>query len=826
MRLMRSLILIAPLALAGLLAPAAEKAPTFPADHVAFYEKQVLPILKEHCFKCHAEKKARGGLRLDSRSAILKGGDLGPAAVPGKPDASTLVKAVRSDGDLRMPPAGKLPREKIDVLARWVEMNLPYSSGKDEIVTAPAHKGHTITQEDRDWWAYRPRNRPALPAIKATTWVRNPIDAFVLAKLEEKGLRPAGEADRVALIRRVTYDLTGLPPTPAEVDAFLQDSRPGAYERLVDRLLASPAYGEKWGRHWLDLVRFAETNGYERDGTKPFAWRYRDYVIASLNADKPYDRFVREQLAGDELAPDEPEPVIATGYYRLGLWDDEPADSKQARADEIDDWVSTTGQVFLAMTLNCARCHDHKKDPIAQADYYRLAAFFEDVRHFSMTRDPRSNTNLTDITPLPERVKYAGELSRRESRKAELAEAMRKIEDEVIKRMPADEQRAAESPLDRPAVLKKMMTFLKPEEAKQYKKLRGERMRLERLPSPARDLALSVNNCLARPPATHVMIRGNPHALGAKVEPGFPSVFAAPDPKIAPAPPDARTSGRRSVLAGWVASKDNPLTARVLANRLWQYHFGRGIVPSASDFGKLGEMPTHPELLDWLAGELMAGDWALKRMHRLIVTSATYRLSSRAHPEGLAKDPANTLLWRFSMRRLTAEEVRDSMLSVTGELNRRMAGPGVYPTIPAAVLAGQSMPGSGWGKSPPEEQARRSVYVHVKRSLIVPILQTHDLADTDSSCPVRYTTTVPTQALGLLNGAFTNEQAAALAGRIAGEAEDVTDQVRLIIRLTTGREPGGDEVAKDVAFVRKMGADGLRLYCLLALNSNEFMYLD
>jgi hypothetical protein len=812
---------------------AAEKKPAaFTAEQVRFYEKQVVPVLKEHCWKCHTGKKPRGGLRLDSRPAVLAGGDLGPAVLLGKVQESPLIKAIHYRGNLEMPPSGKLPPDKIAVLTRWVEMGLPFSPGK-EVVKAPDHTKGKITDADRAWWAYRPLTRPAFPKVKDPSWARNPIDHFVLAKLEEKGLAPVGPAGRVALARRAYYDLMGLPPAPEEVDAFVADARPDAYERLIDKLLASPGYGEKWGRHWLDLVRFAETNGYERDGPKPFAWRFRDYVIKSLNADKPYDRFAREQLAGDEMPGDDPEAVIATGFYRLGLWDDEPADPEQARADEIDDWVSTTAQVFLGMTVGCARCHDHKKDPVPQADYYRLAAFFADVQHFSNTRDPRSATNLTDISPPAERRKYEGELRRREARRAELAEAMRKIEDEAIRRMPAEDQRAAEG-IDRPQVLRKLKPYLKADEARAYSRLRAERARLERFPTVGRELALSVNNCLARPLATHVMVRGNPHALGAKVEPGFPSVFRLPEP-VVPAPAEgARSSGRRTALATWMASKDNPLTARVLANRLWQFHFGRGIVPTASDFGKLGEPPTHPELLDWLACELRSGGWTLKRLHRLILTSSAYRLSSRGRPEALAKDPANNWLWRFPMRRLTAEEVRDGMLAVSGQLNRRMAGPGVYPTIPPEVLAGQSRPGEGWGKSPLEERARRSVYVHVKRSLIVPILQTHDLADTDSSCAVRHTTTVPTQALGLLNGDFSNEQAAALAGRLRGEAPgDLAAQVRRAIRLTTGRVPGPDEVNKDVAFVRRLGAESslddaaaLAAYCLLALNSNEFMYLD
>jgi hypothetical protein len=828
---MRHATILGLVILGSLAHSASEKEPKFTPDQVGFFEKEVQPILKEHCFKCHSGKKMRGGLRLDGRASILKGGDLGPAVKLDEVDASPLLKAVHFKDGLEMPPSGKLPPASIETLTKWVRMGLPYSPGKEEIAKAPEHGKMEITAADREWWAYRPLKQPPVPQVKATSWLRNGIDAFIAAKLEAKGLSPNGEADRVALARRLYYDLTGLPPTPAQVDEFVHDRRPDAYERLVDALLASPGYGEKWGRHWLDLVRFAETNGYERDGPKPFAWRFRDYVVRSFNADKGYDTFIREQLAGDEMPGDDADRIIATGYYRLGLWDDEPVDMKQARADEIDDWVSTTGQVFLAMTLNCARCHDHKKDPIPQADYYKMVAFFQDVKHFSNTRDPRSMSNLTDITPRELRKTYEGELNRREVRKAELAEAMRKLEDEVIKRMPAEDQRASEG-LDRPQVLQKMSKHFKGEEKASYAKLRGERARLDRKTIPNQEMALSVNNCLARPPVTNVMVRGSPHALGAKVEPGFPVVLSPEAPAIPEAPKGARSSGRRSVLAAWIVGKGNQVTPRVMANRLWQFHFGRGIVGSSNDFGKLGELPTHPELLDWLAVEL-ARDWSLKRMHRMILTSATYRQSSTARPDELAKDPGNSLWWRFPMRRLTAEEVRDSMLTVSGELNRRMAGPGVYPTIPPAVLAGQSQPGSGWGKSPPAEQARRSVYVHIKRSLIVPILQTHDLADTDSSCAVRYTTTVPTQALGLLNGEFSHEQAAAFADRLGSEGGDLTAQVQRAIRLTTGRAPSPDEVAKDVAFVRELERESkldakaaLKLYCLMALNSNEFMYLD
>ncbi len=803
-------------------------------QELTFFEKEVLPVLKANCFKCHGGEKVRANLRLTSRETILKGGDLGPAVSLEKPETSRLLQAINYQDDLQMPPNGKLPQKDIDILTRWVKAGIPFvetivAGGKEQL----KHEGGVVTEEARKYWAYQPVKRPLVPEVKNAGWVQNPIDTFILSKLEEKELTPAAPADRVGLIRRATYDLTGLPPRPEDVDAFVADQSPRAYENLIDRLLASPHYGEKWGRHWLDLVRYAETNGYERDGIKPFAWRFRDYVIRSFNQDKPYDRFIREQLAGDEIDRNDADCVIATGYYRLGLWDDEPVDPKQSRYDELDDIVATTSQVFLAMTMNCARCHDHKKDPIPQKDYYQMLAFFQDIEHFSKTRDVRSPFNLTDITPMEFRARYEAEQKRREERIAELEAAITRIEDEAIKKMPAEDQRAAEG-LDRPQVLQRLPKFFTDEQSKEYRKLKNEATALKKQPHPGREFALSVNNCTVNPPLTHVLIRGNPHAPGAKVEPAFPTVLGFDEPTIPKPEPGARSSGRRSGLADWIASPGNPLTARVMANRIWQYHFGRGIVPTPNDFGKLGEAPTHPELLDWLASELVAGGWTMKRMHQLIMTSNTYRMSAQANDRALRIDPANTLYWRHNMRRLSAEEVRDSMLAVSGQLNPKMAGPSIYPPIPKEVLAGQSVPGQGWHTSGPEEAARRSVYVHIKRSLLVPILSHHDQADTDSSCPVRHTTTVPTQALGMLNGEFTNEQATAMAGRLRREAPaGLEAQVRRAIRLTSGREPSAHEVRKDLDFIRDLRSnanlgeeDALRYYCLMMLNTNEFIYLD
>jgi mono/diheme cytochrome c family protein len=814
----------------------AAEAPTFTPQQVAFYEKEVLPLLQQHCLKCHgADDKIKGDLNLATRKGVLEGGESGAVVDLKTPPNSLLLKAVHyKDAERKMPPKGKLADKDIAVFEKWVAEGLPVSPDRID-GTAGKAKGGVITEDAKRYWAYQPVKRPPVPQLRNPKLeIRNPIDAFVAVKWEAKGLKPVKPADKTSLARRAYYDLLGLPPTPEEIDAFVADTSPDAWEKLIDKLLASPHYGEKWGRHWLDVVRYCETNGYERDGAKPFAWRYRDYVIKSFNADKPFDRFVIEQLAGDELPGSDADAIIATGYYRLGTWDDEPADPELAIFDGFDDIVATTGQAFLGTTFNCARCHDHKADPIPQTDYYKMVAFFRDIRPYSDTRDVRSRSNLTDITPPEQRAKYEAELKKREDRLAEIKQAMTAIEDEFIKTLPALDQRAAEGP-DRPTVVsQKVVPKLEGQAKADYAALRKERGELERRPDPpGRQMALSVSNCDPRPPATYVLVRGSPHAKGKEVKPGFPEVLGLPEPNIPEPKPGAKSSGRRTALAEWIASKDNPLTARVFVNRVWQYHFGRGIVPSANDFGKLGEPPTHPELLDWLAAEFVDGGWTLKRLHKLIMMSSVYQLSAAADPEELKADPANTLLWRFNMRRMTGEEVRDSILAVSGSLNLKQFGPSTYPKIPKEVLAGQSVPGQGWPTSPPEEANRRSVYAHVKRSLRVPILIGFDQPDPDSSCPVRYVTTVPTQSLGLLNGEFANEQAAAFAKRLQKDSPDLAARVTRAIRLTTGRVPGAAEVKQDVAFVQGLkekykldDTTALTRYCLLCLNANEFVYLD
>ncbi len=776
------------------------------------FGRDIRPILAKRCFHCHGPDKAESGLRLNRPETAFAEADSGQRAiVPGKPDHSVLLTRIsETDLSIRMPPEGKpLSQEDIDLFRRWIAQGAKWET----------------------YWAFQPMKDPPAPRVKNQAWVANPIDAFILHRLEQAGLEPAPPADRIALVRRVYYDLTGLPPTPREVDAFLHDNSPAAYERLIDRLLDSPRYGEQWGRHWLDLVRFAETNSFERDGVKPNAWRYRDYVIRSFNEDKPYDQFIREQLAGDELPKVTTESIIATGYYRLGLWDDEPADPLLAVYNEFDDIITTTSQVFLGLTVNCARCHDHKIDPIPQADYYSMLAFFHELTPYGTRSDQRTNSQ-TDITPPELAAKYQA----LDAEKKNLLEEIKRIEQAGIVKMPGEDQRKTEG-REREKVLKeKLREYLTEDQWTEYSAFKEQfadaLARYKKL--PPRQSALSVAKVHPEPRETYILLRGNPGSRGEKVEPAFPSLFAMPKPVIPDRPEGARSSGRRLVLANWIASPENLLTARVMANRIWQYHFGRGIVRSPNNFGQLGDAPTHPLLLDWLAHRFIEAGWRLKPMHKLILMSSAYRMSSKGNEKALAQDPANDLFWRFDMRRLSAEEIRDSIHAVSGVLNPKMFGPGVYPTISREVLAGQSRPGAGWGKSSPEEQARRSIYIHVKRSLITPLLEDFDSADTDNSCPVRFTTTQPTQALAMLNGDFANAQAQVFAERLRKEAGgNPKDQISLAIRLTTCRPATKEDIRRGLELMKKLQEkhdlsqhEALKYYCLMALNTNEFFYID
>jgi hypothetical protein len=768
------------------------------------YQRDIKPILRDRCYSCHSRLKQKSDLRLDAGALVLKGGKHGAVVVPGKAGASPLIEKITATAeDERMPPEGKpLTPEQVTLLKEWIAAGAQFP--KDEIIP-PTPAEH---------WAFQPVRRPAVPAVKDKSWPRNSIDQFILAKLEANGWQPARPAEPRALLRRAHLDLTGLPPTLAEQDAFLKDASPAALDKVIDQLLARPAYGERWARHWLDVVRYADSNGYERDAEKPFVWRYRDYVINALNADKPFDRFIREQLAGDELPGSSAESVIATGFLRLGHWDDEPADPATDRFDQLDDIVSTTAQAFLGLTLACARCHDHKFEPFTQREYYGMVAVFNPLE--------RPRNGRTELTlPAGDRTQIAA-LAERDKKIAELKKQTNELDAAEIERRIAG-LRDATPDLPQAYCLQE--------------------------PSPT-------------PPLTHVLIRGSASRPGAEVPPLTPAVLVKHRPTFPTA--SSRTSQRRLALAEWIASSDNPLTARVLVNRVWQQHFGHGLVRTPNDFGLMGEAPTHPELLDWLADWFVhEGGWSLKRLHRLILGSAAWRQAvnvealgnsnveafkrssvqaerRRASPTRFnastlqrfndpgSSDPDNRFLWHFTHRRLEVEAIRDSMLAVSGQLNPKMFGPAMKPRIPLAALEANTDKESIWKPSDDIETSRRTIYAFIKRGLVVPMLEVLDLGDTVHSCPQRQVTTVAPQALSLFNGEFVNQQAGHFAARLEREAgKEPQKQIELAFRLALCRHPTKVEMATLLEFCRERpGRAGLEQACRVILNLNEFVYCE
>jgi hypothetical protein len=604
----------------------------------------------------------------------------------------------------------------------------------------------------KNHWAFQPLNR-AKPLADSSGWARNDIDRFILAELQAKGLKPSPEADRRTLIRRVTLDLTGLPPTPEEVEAFAADSTKTAYEKVVDRLLASPHYGERWGRHWLDLARYADSSGFHNDLDRPQAWRYRDYVIQSFNEDKPYARFIAEQLAGDELEGADETTVIATGFCRNGPSNEDNMgnDKEQYRLDELDDVISTTSTVFLGLTVGCARCHDHKYDPVTAEDYYRLLAVF--------------NGTVKRGVPAAEKPKKG---------------------EEVVK-----------------------------------------------------VLALVETNAVVRP--THLLRRGSLQNPGPEMSPGAPAILTAGRPLQFPIPAaDATSSQRRRTLAEWIGAPDNALTWRVLANRLWQHHFGVGIVTTPGNFGFAGERPSHPALLDYLAGELVANGGRMKPMHRMMVLSATYRQTSVQNGSGAERDPQNTLLWRMNKRRMEAETVRDSILAVSGKLNPAMGGPGFKPRIRADLLTASQR--NKWPALTNEGPAqwRRSVYIYVKRQLLMPMMELFDAPTTTDSCGQRTESVVPTQALVLMNDEFVEDQAGFLARRALSASNDDTAVVNRLYALAMSRPAGEARRQQAMTFVAAREAAyrtestpendsrrrALTDLAHVLLNSSEFIFIE
>jgi cytochrome c553 len=735
--------------------------PAFSQSSDDHFEKKVRPVILAKCVSCHGPEKNKGGLRLDA-AGIAKGGESGRVLVPGKPDESLLIQAIRQTGDLKMPPNGKLKDQEIADLAAWVKAGAVWPNAPSIApLTVLDPSRVSFTSEQKAFWAFQPVKPATPPPVRDERWVKTPVDRFVLARLETAGITPATQADKRTLIRRVSYDLTGLPPTPGEIDAFLKDEHPDAFEKVVNRLLDSPHYGERWGRHWLDIVRYAETTANDANAVMRYAWRYRDYVVQSFNSDKPYDQFVVEQLAGDLLPPTgnltrDAEAVIATGFLMIGPKALAETDKEQSRRDIIDDQLDTTGRAFLGLTLGCARCHDHKFDPIPAVDYYSLAGIFRSTEVFL---DENRNATMWQEWPL---LKLPGE---------------------------------------------QPVMVMAPKES--------------------------------RPTNLHVALRGNYQNAGILAPRRFLQVLAGEGH----APLTTTQSGRLE-LARWIASKQNPLTARLQVNRVWQHHFGTGLVSTSDNFGARGEKPSHPELLDYLAAEFVANGWSVKKLHRLILLSNVYQTSSKADEKALRADSNNRLLSHFPRRRLDAESIRDSLLFVSGRLDPAVGGSesGELLFKEAEDINSRIRPNRVQTDHPIyTTSVRRSIYLPVVRNAIPDVISLFDGADPNGVTAIRNDTTVASQALFLLNHPFIREQSRYFAKRLLGE-DKVTDDKRVAIgyRLALGREPLSTEVREVTEFlaeyqkkVLERGAkpEEARLiawqsFCQTLFCRNEFLYVE
>ncbi|VTR93787.1 secreted protein containing duf1549 : Uncharacterized protein OS=Pedosphaera parvula (strain Ellin514) GN=Cflav_PD5224 PE=4 SV=1: PSCyt1: PSCyt2: PSD1 [Gemmata massiliana] len=795
-------------------------------EHVEFFEKKIRPVLIKHCYSCHSAeaKKVKGDLRLDTREAVLKGGSSGPLIVSGDPAKSLLIQAVRhADPSLKMPPDVKLKSEEIADLEAWVKMGAPDprdgGSGAKKIDFEKA----------KEFWSFRPVVRPEVPKSGAT----NPIDNFIQAKLDAKGLKPSPPADKRALIRRATFDLTGLPPTPEEIEAFLKDGSPEAFAKVVDRLLASPAYGERWGRHWLDVVRYADTAGDNSDYPIPQIFRYRNWVIEAFNRDLPYDEFVRQQLAGDLLPSkneaDRQTKLIATGYLantkRFGSYEDERYPWYLTYEDQIDN----LGRTFLGLTINCARCHDHKFDPISQHDYYALYGFF------SSTRYPRPGIELDkvqrDFVPLAPQEDIA---AFEKERAQKMAEFDAKVKAVVAEKTAAEKALAGAEKIQDEQERKARIAEGNKKVDALKQKIKAAQQELEnyaKKPLPFETVyAVAEGKTEGKKKVGNacVQIKGDPERLGPEVPRRFPTVLGEQT-----LPAATKNSGRLE-LANWVVDAKNPLTARVMVNRVWQYHFGKGIVRTASNFGVLGQPPTHPELLDYLAARFVEEKWSMKSMHRLIMLSRTYQQSSRDDETSAKIDVANDYLWRFDKRRLDAESIRDSLLAAAGNLDRSPGGAHPFPAM------------STWNFTQHHpfkavyETNKRSVYVMAQRFQRHPFFALFDGADTNASTDRRLTSTTPLQALYLMNDPFVHAQAKKFAERVCDESRNDTARIERAYTLLFGRAPTADEITAATDYLTKvrdkLKASGTPAGKLPAkaweslaralFLSNEFVYLD
>ncbi len=786
MKHLSRLVIFSAVLLAGLAAPApaAEKAAT--PEQIAFFEKHIRPVLVKECYSCHSTtaKKVRGGLTLDTRDGIRKGGDTGPAVVPGDARKSLIVKALRHVKDeLKMPPKKKLSDEIVAHFEKWIALGAP--DPRDG--TARVAKAEIDIEKGRKFWSFQPPRKVAPPAVKNTSWPRGAVDRFLLAGLEARGLAPVADADPRALLRRLYFDLVGLPPSPEEIEAFVKRysaSSPRALEAVVDKLLASPAFGERWGRHWLDVARYAESSGRAANFAYPHAWRYRDYVIASFNADKPYDQFIREQLAGDLLpardSKHRAELLIATGFLAIGPKALDERNRRQFQMDVVDEQIDATFQAFQGLTVACARCHDHKFDPIPQKDYYALAGIFRSTETCYGTIRVIQSNHPSPLVNLP---RDAGVT------------------------MPLEPLSAT-----RRAAIEKQMKDLRD----QAREITGQNAFIRRIFMQSRistlrsQLALYEDDGTPRPLAmgvregryindSRVYIRGELDQPGPRVRRGFPQVLTTKQPEI------DESSGRRE-LADWIASKDNPLTARVMANRVWLHLFGRGLVPTPDNFGASGLPPSHPALLDHLAVTFIENGWSVKKLIRSLVLTRAYRLSSRFDQKNFDADPDNVLVWRLPRRRLEAEALRDTMLALAGRLEL------TPPRGSAVARAGEGNVGFRFraGAGTLDSDTHRTVYLPIVRDLLPEVLTVFDFPDPSLIIGERATTTIPAQALYLMNNPFVIRQAAGLAGRLLAGDDDEAGKLTRAYQLCYSRPPTAKELASAKQFLAGYGAKTTR----------------
>jgi hypothetical protein len=825
-----------------------------PADHAAkmaasqrLFAQTVRPWIEKNCLECHGGAKVKSDFNLSSRELLLKGGDKGVDVLPGRGASSPLVKYISHEEMPYMPP--KKPAAPADIVAavtRWIDLGAAYDRPLGAVTAMK--KPLTVTDKDRDYWAYQPLQPVALPAVKDAAWPRTPVDRFLLAKMEARGVTPVAAADRRTLVRRLYFDLVGLPPRPEEIEAVI--AAPDfdiAWEALVDRLLASPHFGERWARHWLDPARFGESHGFEHDYPRPFAYHYRDFVIHAFNRDMPYDQFVRWQIAGDELAPNDAEALAATGFLGAGVFPTQitTSEAERVRYDALDDMLATTGYTMLALTVACARCHDHKYDPIPTHDYYRLLSAFTTTVRSEIEWDFGSAAEQKAARDFEARLQPL------------VAERRRFEEKELPQRFEAwlVDQRARHAPVPKAdprlrGLLERLwdgsqtfarldakgrtelLSWFKPQDS-EWQKRDAPVRELEKQRPPSTRVKMQICAEGLKPmrlhtadasipdfyPQTYYLKRGDVNQKDGVAEPGFLQVLMrSPDGAAhwaTPKPAGARTSFRRTALAKWLTDSRygaGALAARVIVNRVWHHHFGRGIVATINDFGLQGERPTHLELLEWLANDLVEHGWSLKRLHRMIVLSQAYRLSGATHAAGLKADPDNRLWWHRPRRRLEAEILRDNLLAVAGRLDPTMFGPGTLE----------------------ESMRRRSIYFTVQRSRLIPLLQVFDWPDSLTSAGARPTTVVAPQALLFLNNPQVHACAAGLASRLLSAAQnDLPGAVDRAYMLAFGRLPSPREREEGTAFLdaRRAAAGGsleraLTDYALVLLSLNEFIYVD